>query len=82
MITGFFCRLVAFSLVTDLSYILSIVLLQELIAFSLQVTNLLCVHGFIMMILLPAIKAISKETRSSNFTPILLKDLELILLSL
>ena len=37
-------------------YYILIVLLQELIVFSLQVTVLLCVHGFIMMS--PLIKAI------------------------
>ena len=35
--------------VTDLSYVLTIVLLQELTMFSLQVTSLLYLHGFIMI---------------------------------
>ena len=43
--------LTVFSLVTGLFYILIVVLLQELIVFSPQVTVLLCIHGSIMITL-------------------------------
>ena len=41
----FHAGLTVSSLATGLSYILIIVLLQELTVFSLKATSLLCVHG-------------------------------------
>ena len=51
LVSDYLILLPVYNLLSSLkfNYILIVVLLQELILFSLQVTILLCVHGSIMM---------------------------------